>query len=139
MLRMSNGEGQSSCRKCRNRDWDSMMYKVDCHEGVYCWKCAVEIARSERQVDWNEFMMIWLFDYAKRGELYYRYIDSATTDLEKCKIKINPIDIARNKRVFNLLYSTSKDPTVKIFYYISIIADVYTYIYGQGEYDENTN
>ena len=136
---MSNGEGQSSCRKCGDRNWDSMMDKVDGHVGVYCWKCAVEIARSERQVEWNKFMMTWLYDYAKRGELYYKYVDSATADLAKYEIEINPIDIARNKRVFSFLYSTSKDPMVKIFYYISIIADVYTYIYGQGECDENTN
>lgn len=34
MIRMSNREGQSSCRKCKERgieyrNWDSMMYTVD--------------------------------------------------------------------------------------------------------------
>ena len=134
MIRMSNGEGQSSCRKCKERgieyrNWDSMMYTVDGRAGVYCWNCAVEIARSEKPVDWNEFMMRWLFDYAKRGELYYNHVDAVIDDLAKYDIKTNPDDLANNRKVFNLLYNVSGDQTAKAFYFIALIAEAYTRIY----------
>ena len=145
MLRMSNGEGQSSCRRCMERgieyrDWDSMMYTVDYHEGVYCWNCAKEIGRNEQKADWTTFMIIWLYDFAKRGELYYKYVEDVIADITKNKIKINPIDFAQNLGVFNMIYSKSKNHTAKIFYYIALIADTYTHIYKKGKKkSENSN
>ena len=112
MIRMSNGEGQSSCRKCKDRNWDSMMYTIDGYEGVYCWKCAVEIARGEQPVDWTTFMFVWLFDYAKRGELYYNDVDAVTADLAKYNIKINPAEIASNRMLFNLIYQADRKSVV---------------------------
>ena len=136
MLRMSNGEGQSSCHKCKERgnvyrNWDSMMYTFDGRAGVYCWSCAVEIARSEKPVDWNEFMKRWLFDYAKRGEIYYNHVDAVIDDLAKYAIKTNPDDLAKNRKVFNLLYNASRDQTAKVFYFIALIARAYTHIYNE--------
>ena len=46
------GEGQGSCKRCSdkgkwNRMWCCFLYKIEGHEGCYCFDCVKEITEEE--------------------------------------------------------------------------------------------
>ena len=54
------GEGQAECKRCAeikgfNRNWVSMMYKIDGYDGCYCSDC---VETMERRND-NEQYPYW--------------------------------------------------------------------------------
>ena len=52
-MQKCNGEGQGSCKRCNekgiwNRNWMCFLYKVEGHDGIYCYECAKEIEEEDK-------------------------------------------------------------------------------------------
>ena len=52
------GEGQGSCKMCSdngkwNRNWVSMLYRIDGYEGCYCSECVKKI-KEYKQNEYTE-------------------------------------------------------------------------------------
>lgn len=52
------GEGQGSCKRCSdkgkwNRMWCCFLYKIEGHDGCYCYNCVIEIIEEEQDNDIN--------------------------------------------------------------------------------------
>ena len=45
MMKKCMGEGQGTCRKCKQINWMCFLYKVEGLEGSYCYECAKELEK----------------------------------------------------------------------------------------------